>query len=104
MSRGYSYSEVAAILLLDEATIYRYAEKYEIGGVEGLLENNYKPYDGYLYDDEIEILCKELDSKIYLEAEDVCSFIFNAFAWRCCINGELVEKKLKKIFSTPINN
>ena len=79
LARGYGYSEVAQILLLDEATIRRYAEKYKEGGIDELLAHYYKPYEGFLYDDEIEILCRELDSKIYMEAKAVCIYISETF-------------------------
>lgn len=79
LARGYSYSEVAEILLLDESTIRRYAEKFEEDGIDELLAYYYKPYEGFLFDYEIEILCEELDSKIYLDAKAVCAFILEAF-------------------------
>ena len=79
LARGYSYSAVAEILLLDESTIRRYAEQYEAGGLDKLLTDYYKSYEGKLFDDEIEILCKELDSKIYMEAKAVCVFILKTF-------------------------
>jgi len=79
LAKGYSYSEVAEILLLDETTIREYAKKYEKGGIDELLAYYYKPYEGFLFDYEIEILCEELDSKIYLDAKAVCAFILEAF-------------------------
>lgn len=79
LAKGYSYSEVAEILLLDETTIREYAKKFEKGGIDELLTYYYKPYEGFLFDYEIEILCEELDSKIYKEAKAVCAFILEAF-------------------------
>jgi len=79
LAKGYSYSEVAEILLLDETTIREYAKKFEEGGIDELLTYYYKPYEGILYDCEIEILCAELDSKIYMEAKTVCGFILETF-------------------------
>ncbi len=79
LARGYSYSEVAEILLLDETTIREYSKKYEEGGIDELLAYYYKPYEGFLYDWETKILCKELDSKIYMEAKAVCDYILETF-------------------------
>jgi len=79
LARGYSYSAVAEILLLDESTIRRYAEQYEAGGLNELLTDYYKSYEGKLFDNEIEILCKELDSKIYIDSKAVCAFILKTF-------------------------
>ena len=94
LARGYSYSEVAEILLLDETTIREYAKKYKKGGIDGLLAYYYKPYEGFLYDDEIEILCKELDSKICLDAKAVCAFILETFDVEY---SERVWKLMKKV-------
>ncbi len=41
MNSGHEYSQLAAILLLDEITLRRYVEKFKEKGVEGLLEYRY---------------------------------------------------------------
>jgi transposase len=79
LARGYSYSEVAEILLLDEATIREYSKKYESGGLNELLANYYKPYEGNLSKEEIEILRTELDSKIFMDSAAVCVYILDTF-------------------------
>jgi len=79
LNDGYSCSKVSEILLLDESTIRRYAERYEEGGLDELLTYYYKPYEGFLFDDEIEILCGELDRKIYIDSKAVCAFILKTF-------------------------
>jgi transposase len=42
LDKGYSYEEVAEILLLDETTLRRYQEIFQESGVEGLLKFYYK--------------------------------------------------------------
>lgn len=41
LNSGHEYSQVAAILLLDEATLRRYVDKFKEKGVSGLLEFHY---------------------------------------------------------------
>ena len=80
LSYGYNVSQVSEILLIDENTIRRNAEKYKIGGIDELLSNSYISYTGKLCDFEIETLKNELDSKIYIDAKAVCAFILAAFS------------------------
>lgn len=41
LNAGFSYEQIAAILLLDEVTLRRYVEKFKTHGVKGLLECRY---------------------------------------------------------------
>lgn len=41
LNAGYEYSQVAKILLLDEATLHRYVKSFEEKGIDGLLEYRY---------------------------------------------------------------
>ncbi|GIX43154.1 MAG: hypothetical protein KatS3mg129_2887 [Leptospiraceae bacterium] len=41
LNDGYTYEQVAHILLLDETTIRNYIKRYREKGIEGLIEDNY---------------------------------------------------------------
>lgn len=48
LNEGYSYLEIAKILMLDDATIRRYEKEFKKGGVDELLENNYSGSELFL--------------------------------------------------------
>ena len=41
LNRGMDYRELAAVLLLDEATLHRYVKQFQVKGLDGLLEYRY---------------------------------------------------------------
>src|SRR3989344_2242564 len=41
LNRGMDYAELAAVLLLDEATLHRYVKQFRDKGLDGLLECRY---------------------------------------------------------------
>ena len=42
LDSGWTYEEVAAALFLDDATVRRYQQSYQDGGIEGLVKDAYK--------------------------------------------------------------
>jgi transposase len=73
---GYSYSEIARILLLDDETIRRHIEDYfkrkklspEQGGSEG-----------YLSQSETLLLIAHLKDRTYLYVKEICAYVENFF-------------------------
>ena len=92
---GYSKSEIDRILLIDRKTIGRYLKKYIMFGINGFLKNGYKGYNGKLTEDEIQILRKELNKKIYLTAKEVCEYVKKTFNKK--YRAESMVKLLNKI-------
>src|SRR5579871_3174548 len=74
---GYSYSEIAKILLLDDETIRRHIDDYfsknkiipENGGSESNLNN-----------DQTEKLIAHLETTTYLYAKDICAYVKKEFS------------------------
>lgn len=48
LNEGFSYQQVAKMLLLDDTTIRRYEKEFKKGGVDELVEANYKGSDSFL--------------------------------------------------------
>src|SRR6185437_3653491 len=69
---GYSYSEIARILLLDDETIRRHIDDYQ-------REQKLKPSNGgsdsNLTDKETFELIKHLREITYLHAKDICQYV-----------------------------
>ena len=77
---GFSATDTAAALGIDEATVYRYAEKYRVSkDLDEYLSDNYATYEGKLTPDQLTQLEAELKSKLYTSAKEICAFITERF-------------------------
>jgi transposase len=75
LDAGHSAQEVADILGLDDATIYRYAALYRNEGVENYLKQNWVPYVGKLTQEQREAIRAEVSSRLYTSARAVAAWI-----------------------------
>lgn len=81
---GYSYSEIAKILLLDDETIRRHINDYEKlqklmtenGGSKSNLDSN-----------QTAKLILHLEEKTYLYAKDICAYVQNTFGVYYTVSG-----------------
>src|SRR5271154_7162335 len=64
LGTGWSLEEVVDALLLDDETIRNYVKNYKNGGLEQLLESNYKGGMPKLPIQYLEILSQELETNI----------------------------------------
>jgi transposase len=87
MARGFTCLEIEKILLLDERTLNRYKNLYRDKGIDGLAANNYQGSSYKLSDEQIETLKRELDSKIYRTAEEVCEYVRKTFKVKYTVKG-----------------
>jgi len=81
---GYSYEDVAQILLLDEGTIRRHIDSY-------FSKQKLKPDNGggtsYLNQIETETLTSHLQEKTYLYVKDICAYVKKNFDKGYSISG-----------------
>ena len=81
---GYSYSEIARILLLDDETIRRHIDDYQ-------REQKLKPANGgsdsNLTDKETRELIEHLREVTYLHAKDICQFVLQTYRKKYTISG-----------------
>lgn len=81
---GYSYSEIARLLLLDDATIQRHIEDY-------FLNSKLKPENGgsasHLSVAQAESLKAHLQEHTYLYVKDICTYIRKTFKVSYTISG-----------------
>jgi transposase len=76
-ARGFTCAEIEKILLLDERTLNRYKHLYTNEGIDGLTANNYQGSAFKLSEEQIDALKRELDSRIYRTAGEVCEYVRN---------------------------
>jgi transposase len=87
VNAGYSFEEIARILLLDDSTIRRWYDTFKEEGIEGLLRYNYLGSECKLTPEQIESLDKHLEDIIYLSAKDICHFIEKKYGIKYTIPG-----------------
>lgn len=79
LNAGYSFSQIADILLLDEGTLRRYYNNYIEGGVDGLLELHYIGGQSNLSTKQEEKLKLYLEENTKRTAKEVLSYITETF-------------------------
>src|SRR5690348_812331 len=81
---GYSYSEIARILLLDDETIRRHIDDYQ-------REQKLKPTNGgsdsNLTDKESRELIEHLREITYLYVKDICQYVVQTYRKKYSISG-----------------
>jgi transposase len=87
LGTGWTIKKVKDALLLDDETLKNYIESYQSGGIEGLVKTNYTGKSCHLSDTEIESLCEELDTHIYLTISEIIAFVSNEFGKIYTISG-----------------
>ena len=87
LGQGWTLEETSEALLLDEETLRGYVNKYRAGGFCGLIKTNYKGSQPKLSDDQVKILCAELDENIYPTTKLIQVFIKEQFLIDYTISG-----------------
>ena len=87
LDQGYSFSEIANILLLDESTIRRYKKAYDIGGFEELIENGYTGGKTKLTSSQEMELTTHLQDHIYLSTKEIISYVYSKYGLKFTASG-----------------
>lgn len=81
---GYSYSEIARILLLDDETIRRHIDDYKN---EQKLNSESGGSDSKLSDKEIRELKEHLREVTYLYVKDICQYVLQTYEVKYSVSG-----------------
>jgi transposase len=87
LDEGFSYQQVAKILLLDEMTIRRYKKEYQKEGVDGLLENRYQGSNGNLTTQQEEALREYLKEHIYQTVKSIVAYVSDTYGKDYSVEG-----------------
>ena len=71
LGSGWSVTQVAEVLLIDETTVRNWLEKYQQGGETELLAIHYQGKEPSLTDEQQEQLAKHLDENTYLDSNAI---------------------------------
>ena len=87
LDEGFSYQQIAKILLLDGMTIRRYEKEYQESGIDGLLECHYPGSVGLLTKQEEEKLRTYLKENIYQTVKSVVAYVYDTYGKNYSIEG-----------------
>jgi transposase len=108
LGTGWTFVRVKEALLLDEDTLNRYVNRYREGGIDYLTKTDHSGRQSMLSAEKIEILVKELDSRIYLTTSAIIEYVSREFNVKYSISGmcELLHRigyEYKKPKAVPGN-
>jgi transposase len=75
LDKGRPYEEIASILLLDDSTIRRYEMEYTEGGLDNLLDDNYRGGVSSLSVVQEEALVSNLHNVLFHRAKDITEYV-----------------------------
>ena len=87
LSKGWSAAQVAEILLFDEETSRKYFERYQQGGGQALLDDNYSGADPKLKEHQIQELESYLEEHIFTDAKSVIAHIYKQYKVSYSVSG-----------------
>ncbi len=87
LSKGWSPAQVAEILLFDEKTSRHYYERYQQGGGQALLNDNYSGAEPKLTDHQMSELERYLEDRLVPDAKSVIAHIDKQYKVRYSASG-----------------
>jgi len=87
LSKGWSAVQVAEILLFDEKTSRHYFERYQQGGLQALLDDNYPGAESKLDEHQMSELEAYLEEHIFPDAKSVIAYISQQYEVRYSVSG-----------------
>lgn len=105
LNQGFSYSDTARILMLDDETIRRYEREYQKTGVDGLLENRYLGSNAFLTVNQQQEFTQHLRAYTYQTVKEIVSYVEQTYQTKYSVEGMtqllhrlgFVYKKTKRI-------
>jgi len=84
---GYSFEQIAKILLIDDQTARNYLSRFQKGGTEGLLSDKYTGYTGCLTKEEELKLTEHLKEHTYLDTAPIIDYVEFTFGKKYTPSG-----------------
>jgi transposase len=87
LDQNWTYKKISEALFLDEGSIANYRKRYQNGGLEGLIIDDYSGKKCFLTEHEQQLLAKYLDSKVCLSTKEIISYIEKKFRVTYSVSG-----------------
>lgn len=95
LNLGFSYEEIAELLMLDDSTVREFYNKYKEGGIDKLLEYKWKGGKSRLSYEQMKALDEHLQEHTYTRSKDIASYIEKEFGVKYTTEG--VKKLLHSL-------
>lgn len=87
LDQGYSFEEIARVLLTDDSTIRRWYQVYQSDGIEAMFQHFYLGSTGKLTLAQKQALSRHLEDTIYMTAKEICKYVENKYGVRFTSKG-----------------
>lgn len=87
MDNGESAADIAKFLFLDEGTVRNYKIRYEKGGLQKLVSDNYIGRRSFLSEEQRKELKLEMESKVYPTTKAIVLYVKETFGVVYTVNG-----------------
>lgn len=102
LGTGWTVTETAEALLLDEDTVSKYVQLYRQGGTDLLLKMSYQGRSAKLSSHQIEELDHHLMEHTYLRVQDIVAYVENSFGITYTVQGMTdLLKRLDYVYKKP---
>lgn len=75
LDQGLTFKEISALLFMNEQSARNYLERYQSGGTDSLIHDNYFGYSGKLTSRQEIELTKHLKENVYLDVKPIIAYI-----------------------------
>lgn len=87
LNKGFTYAQIADILMLDDTTVRRYFKEFNEQGIDGLLEDHYQGSIGFLSEVQERDLEIHLRAHTYQSVKAICCYVEKTFGIAYSIEG-----------------
>jgi transposase len=102
LGTGWTVSETAEALLLDEDTVRTYSQKYQQGGLNGLLTMRHKGSVPKFDSKQLESLDKHLQEYTYTRIKDIVAYVVETYGITYTVQGMTdLLKRLDYVYKKP---
>ncbi len=99
LNDGEDYQTISAWLLLNDSALRDYYNRYQTGGIDALMSDNYKGGLSYLSPDELKTLEAHLLEKMYLHSKGIQQYILDIYKVKYTPEGtRLLLKRLGFVY------
>lgn len=84
---GWSLEDVSKALLIDQSTLRSYIKRYQEGGVDNLVKDNYQGGKSFLTPEHKLSLEKHLEENIYLRVQEIIRYVETQYGVTYSISG-----------------